>query len=128
MTDFVDGVYDQVDNLAVALDDYGAYLDAATNTLNRIINYPPFGSPDQYAIVNSVIDLIGALTNAVEVVSEDSDQSDFTTHTVAAEASVYEIAQELYNDSVRGDEITFNNSIDNPMAVPAGTQLKVFAS
>lgn len=124
MSDFVNSVYDGVDQVALAADSYAAYIDAATNTLNRLINYPPFGDVQNWSIVNACVDLVGSMTTAIER-KQARDKPSYTTFTTPSEMSVYEVAVALYGDEVRGPEISLSNNLVNPMAIPAGTALRV---
>lgn len=125
MVDTVDALFASSDELALALDDYGAYVDKFVNTANKIINHKPFEDASKWAIVNTVIDLVGAVSGAIDSSRGGTSEPEFTTHTVGADASVYDISMKLYGVSYRGDELSFNNAIPNPMNVPKGTALKV---
>ena len=55
------------------------------------------------------------------------DQPKVTEYVTAITMPLVLLAQELYGDSSRAEDIKKLNSIPNPFMVPAGTKLKVYA-
>lgn len=130
--DKIDDLTSKFTDVLLAADDIAAEIDAVTMTLNRLMAFDLGDEISKWSIVNSVVDLLGALHLYGEEQSKggsgNKQQIKFIDWTVPSDMSKYDIAMRLYNDSIRADEIEFNNPTPNPMNYPRGTRLKVLSA
>lgn len=128
LTEMWSSVQDALDSAAMAADEIAARIDEVFLVGQDVYNFSAQDEIERWSITNVVADFLGA----AEGVGDDSGDippgERMVTRVLPDTMSMFQIAMMLYGDSVRAEEIAFNNSVADPMAYPRGYRIKAFAA
>lgn len=128
LTEMWESIQEGLDNAALAADGVAARIDEVTLVSQKILNFSAGDEIERWSITNSVIDFVGA----AEDVGNDGDSAPagekLQSFILPDDMSMYDIANWLYKDTIRAEEIAFNNPYSNPMNYPRGYPIKAYAS
>lgn len=110
---------------ALAVDDAAAQVDRFTARVDAVLAFDALEALDAWSVRSSLVRLRETFARAAErVVSSDSRR--LTTFTTQGTTSIYRIARDLYGDARQADALLRLNALANPLAIPAGTVLRVW--
>lgn len=110
---------------ALAVDDVAAQVDRFTGRVDAVLAFDALEELDAWSARSSLVRLRETFSRAAErLVASDSRR--ITTFVTTGSTNLYRIAQQLYGDARQADSIARLNAIANPLAIPAGTTLRVW--
>jgi prophage DNA circulation protein len=128
LTELWQDVQGAIDSAALAADDVAARIDEIYLVGQDVYNFSAEDEIERFSLYNSVADFLGAAEEVGEDSGDKPPGETLVTKIIPDTMSMYAIAQWLYKDPVRAEEIVFNNPSPNPMAYPRGSRIKVFAA
>lgn len=130
--DIFDAISDAANGILAFADQfelYGNLLEAKIRGLTALVREADdrldyLNDPANNEVLEAMLELWGA-TNKL---NEDLQQTGakLTEYTVPIEMTVGDVAADLYGDSGRGTDIMSLNALENPLAIPGGTVLRVY--
>ncbi len=128
LTDLWNAVQEGLDTAALAADGIAGRIDEVTLISQKVMDFSAQDEIGRWSITNAVVDFVGA----AEDVGDDSDGTPagekMIEHILPDDMSMYDIANWLYKDVVRAEEIANANPYQNPMRYPRGYRIKAFAT
>lgn len=110
---------------ALAADDVAAQVDRFTSRVDSVLAFDALEELDAWSVRSSLVRLRETFALAGQrVVASDSRR--ITVFTTQGATNVYRIARDLYGDARQADALLRLNAIANPLAIPAGTVLRVW--
>lgn len=110
---------------AMAVDDVAAQVDRFTGRIDAVLAFDALEELESWSVRSSLVRLRETFARAAErVVASDSRR--ITNYVTSGSTNLYRIAQQLYGDARQADAIARLNAIANPLAIPAGTTLRVW--
>lgn len=110
---------------ALAVDDVAAQVDRFTGRVDAVLAFDALEELESWVVRSSLVRLRETFARAAERVVV-SDSRRITTYVTSGSTNLYRIAQQLYGDARQADSIARLNAIANPLAIPAGTTLRVW--
>lgn len=115
---------DLLDKGALTLDDAASRIDSVSFLAQRIMSFDVGDELSRWSLTNSCTSFMSAARDTTASAASKPGTT-LVKYTVPGGMSSYEIAQALYQDASRADEITDNNPTSNPMLYQPGTVLMV---
>jgi hypothetical protein len=112
----------------------GAYGSLLTSQLDGIAaacdqlktTFGDLAQPKNWSVTYAINDLqLSAVQSRADILRKSIP---IIIYRVATIVSVSDVAKTLYGDTSRGGEILQLNALDNPFAIPANTNLRVYAA
>lgn len=128
LTEMWNDVQDALDTAALAADDIAARIDEVFLVGQDIYNFSAEDELERWSITNSVADFLGAIEEVGNGSGDTPPGETMVKKVLPDTMSMYDIANWLYKDPFRAEEISFNNPVANPMAYPRGMTIKAFAA
>lgn len=128
LTEMWQKLQDELDTQALAVDDIAARIDEVYLVGQDVYNFSAEDEIERFSLHNSITDFLGAAEDVGNDSGDTPPGEKLVTKILPDTMSMYQIAQWLYNDPVRADEIVFNNPTSNVLAYPRGSEIKVFES
>lgn len=126
LTEMWQDVQTALDTAALAVDDIAAHVDEIFLVGQDIYNFSAEDEIERFSLYNSVADFLGAVQDVGDDSGDLPPGERMVNKVLPDTMSMYQIAQWLYGDPVRADEIVFGNPVPNPLAYPRGSTIRVF--
>lgn len=119
-----------IDDMASDITSFGAaYIDTVTQVIEACVRIDEtmeaLGRPENWTLARSVRKLGATAIKLKKDVLRKS--APMTTYTTPKEMSVVEVALTLYGETARAKEVMQLNALEDPMRIPPGTVLRVYA-